>query len=82
MLMYQIKTVGLGNSVAEYTESYYKCDNCKGSGEINVSKEDLIDIIEGRSLKSMLKIVRAWKNNNHNIDCPECDGMCGEVVRS
>lgn len=82
MLKYQIKHRALGNSVAEHTESFFECDNCNGTGEIAINKADLIDRMEGRDYATAIRMYRDWKNNNHIVGCPECDGMGYWVDRS
>lgn len=82
MLIAKIKHIGTGNSVADYTESIFRCDNCNGNGYVEVSKEDLIDKMEGLQFAKAISMYRQWKINKKRCDCPECDGFGEWVDRS
>lgn len=75
MLVAKIKHTGLGNSVANYTESIFRCDNCNGEGWIVLDKEDLIERMEGLPYNKAIAMYRGWKLNDHKCDCPECQGL-------
>lgn len=75
MLKYQIRTVCLENGVADHIESYFECDNCKGTGTITIDKVDLIDRMEGHNFAVAIKMYRDWKFNNHDVSCTECGGV-------
>lgn len=75
MLILQIHNRNTGNNVANYTESYYKCDACKGIGQIIVDKADLIDKMEGLTFSQAMTMYRQWKTYGGKCDCPNCDGM-------
>lgn len=79
MLLFQITTRNTGNSVADYTESYYKCDACNGNGQIIVDKSELIDKMEGLTFSQAMTMYRQWKTYGGKCDCPACDGM-GEYI--
>lgn len=72
----------LGNHVAEYVESHFVCDDCKGTGSVVVDRKDLIDRMEGLTFGKAIYMYRQWKIYGGRCDCPSCDGFGSFTDRS
>ena len=75
MLKYQIRIHGTGNNVADYTESVFTCDKCKGNGSLVIDKSDLIEKMEGCTFAQAIYMYRQWKIYGGRVDCVDCSGM-------
>lgn len=70
---------GTGNHVANYTERNWECDDCFGSGMVEMNDREFRQYLrhkfEGQEgiFSEALEIYRRWRATGE-VECPACDG--------
>jgi len=80
--MRSYKMTNSGNSIADYTETIIKCENCGGTGRVYINKDLFMNTISGIPFNSMRNKYRRWMDNDNTCQCDECDGIGEHIIFS
>jgi len=73
--------LGSGNHIADYVERTVTCEDCAGSGNIQVRDKDKLEKILSHFNIEGFKMIRAFlrtnkfRGYNDELPCPKCDGQ-------